>query len=127
MTVAGSNTSRIELGTAVTPIYPRHPAALAQQALTAAQVCRGRFTLGIGLSHKVVVEGVLGLSYDRPAHYMRDYLGALLPLLRGEETHYKGELFEVNGLQIDVPDAAPRSNHHRRIGTGHAEARRPDD
>ncbi|MEM7542858.1 MAG: LLM class flavin-dependent oxidoreductase, partial [Pseudomonadota bacterium] len=109
LTVAGTATQRIELGTAVTPIYPRHPMALVQQALTAAQACAGRFTLGIGLSHKVVVEGMLGLSYDKPARYMRDYLGAMLPLLHGEVTNYQGELFTINGLQIDMPGVAPPS------------------
>src|SRR5260370_11914205 len=34
--VAGSQVAGIELGTAVVPVYPRHPAALAQQALTVA-------------------------------------------------------------------------------------------
>ena len=49
-TVIGHETQHIEIGTAVVPTFPRHPTALAQQALTAAAACRGRFTLGIGLS-----------------------------------------------------------------------------
>ena len=102
LTVAGAKTSTIELGTAVTPIQPRHPMALAQQAMTAAQVCGGRFTLGIGLSHKVVIEGMLGLSYDQPARYMQDYLAAFLPLLKGKVTNYAGEHFKIKNLQIDV-------------------------
>src|SRR6185437_15968408 len=51
--VCGRETSRIELGTAVVPTYPRHPVAMAQQALSAAAISRGRFTLGVGLSHQV--------------------------------------------------------------------------
>ena len=70
LSAAGAVTERIELGTAVTPIQPRHPMALAQQAMTASQICGGRFTLGIGLSHKIVIEDMLGLSYERPAAYM---------------------------------------------------------
>ncbi|MGR8918310.1 MAG: TIGR03564 family F420-dependent LLM class oxidoreductase [Gammaproteobacteria bacterium] len=107
LTVAGTRTSRIELGTAVTPVQPRHPMALAQQAMTAAQASADRFTLGIGLSHKVVIEDMLGLSYDRPARYMREYLGALLPLLAGEVTRYAGELFRITDLAIDIPGIAP--------------------
>ena len=103
LSIAGEKTSKIELGTAVTPVQPRHPMALAQQAMTASQICEGRFTLGIGLSHKVVIEGMLGLSYDRPARYMRDYLGALLMLIEGKESTYIGELFEVKNLKIDIP------------------------
>ena len=46
--LAGQATSKIELGTAVTPTYPRHPTAIAQQAVTAAAAADNRFTLGIG-------------------------------------------------------------------------------
>src|SRR6478672_8140130 len=54
LAIVGRETSRIELGTAVVPTYPRHPAALAQQVLTAQVAARGRLALGIGLSHQVV-------------------------------------------------------------------------
>ena len=64
--MAGSQTSRIELGTAVVPTYPRHPTALACQALTTQAATNGRLALGIGLSHKFVIEDVLGLDYSRP-------------------------------------------------------------
>src|SRR5438093_269526 len=56
-------TGRIELGTAVVPTFPRHPHAMAQQALSAQAIAGGRFTLGIGLSHQIVIEGMLGLSF----------------------------------------------------------------
>ena len=106
LTVAATRTKRIELGPAVTPIYPRHPMALAQQALTAQQVAGGRFTLGVGVSHRVVVENMLGMSYAKPAEYMREYLGALLPLLQGEVVHYDSPRFTVHGLQLDVKGAS---------------------
>ena len=61
MALAGQATSKIELGTAVTPTYPRHPTAIAQQAVTAAAAADNRFTLGIGLAHKVMVEDALGI------------------------------------------------------------------
>ena len=72
----------IHLGTAVVPTFPRHPHALAQQALTTWDATGGRFTLGIGLSHQIVIETMFGLSYDKPAVHMREYLSVLLPLLR---------------------------------------------
>ncbi len=62
LAVAGNQVEGIDLGTAVVPTYPRHPAVLAQQALTAAAACRGRLILGIGLSHKIVIEDMYG--YD---------------------------------------------------------------
>ena len=63
LSLAGRETARVKLGTAVTPTYPRHPTALAQQALTAAAASDNRFVLGIGLSHQVVIENMLGMSY----------------------------------------------------------------
>ena len=101
--VAGRETTRIELGTAVTPTYPRHPMAMAQQALTTAQLSDNRFVLGIGLSHQRVVEGMLGLSYARPVRHMREYLSVLRPLLRGEMVNFEGEIYRFANLQIDVP------------------------
>ena len=103
LALIGRETARIGVGTAVTPTFPRHPTALAQQALTTAAAAGGRFTLGIGLSHKVVIENMLGLSYDRPAKHMREYLQVLMPLLRGETLNHQGELFRVTGLTLTVP------------------------
>ena len=98
---AGRETERIELGTGVVPTYPRHPTAIAQQALTAQVACHGRFVLGIGLSHKIVIENMFGLSYDRPARHMREYLQVLRPLLEGEPVAHSGELYRVSaGLQF---------------------------
>lgn len=104
--VVGRETSRIEIGTAVVPTYPRHPTALAQQALTAGAACRGRFTLGIGLSHPPVIETMLGLSYARRARHMSEYMHVLGPLLRGEHAHHEGEEYRVD-LSLEVPGAQP--------------------
>ncbi len=89
--IAGWETDRIELGTAVTPTYPRHPGALAQQAMTTQAACGGRFTLGIGLSHQLVIEGMYGMSYDKPARHMSEYLNIIAPLLRCEAVDFEGE------------------------------------
>lgn len=102
--IIGRETKTIGLGTAVVPTYPRHPTALAQQALTAQAACGGRFTLGIGLSHKVVIEDMLGLSYARRAQHMREYMAVLGPLMRGEPAKFEGEEYRVN-LALSVPGA----------------------
>jgi len=91
LAVAGRNVPGIELGTAVVPTYPRHPAALAQQAITAHLALGERLVLGIGTSHKVVIEGAFGYSFDRPARHMRDYLSALVPLLVEGRVDVEGE------------------------------------
>ena len=90
MAIIGRETQRIELGTAVVPSFPRHPVALAQQALTTQAATRGRFTLGIGLSHRRIIEEGLGLSYERPARHMREYLAVLTPLLAGRPVELYG-------------------------------------
>lgn len=91
LAVAGGRVPGIELGTAVVPTYPRHPAALAQQALTVQTAVDGRLALGIGLSHQVVIEGMYGLSFDKPARHMKEYLEILLPLLATGRVSYDGE------------------------------------
>ena len=106
LAVAGAQTSRIELATGVVPTYPRHPAAIAQQAVTAQAACDGRFTLGIGLSHQIVIEGMYGLSYDKPAVHMREYLSVLLPLLKGEQIGHASDQYTFRG-GITVPDPKP--------------------
>ena len=109
LTLAAAQTERIELMTAVVPTYPRHPHAMAQQALTVQAAGGGqRFVLGIGLSHAVVIEGMFGLSFDRPARHMKEYLDMLLPLLAGERVQYQGEQYKGN-LFLEVADAEPVS------------------
>jgi F420-dependent oxidoreductase-like protein len=95
LALVGSQVPDLELATGVVPTYPRHPIALATQALTVQQATGGRLTLGIGLSHQVVIEGMFGYSFDKPARHMREYLDALLPLLRGEQVQYQGETLKA--------------------------------
>src|SRR6185436_19459379 len=80
--LCGRATSHIELGTAVVPTFPRHPIAMAQQALSAQAACNGRFALGVGLSHQIVIETMLGFSFAKPYSHMREYLAVLGPLIR---------------------------------------------
>ena len=96
LAVAGADTG-IRLGTAVVPVHPRHPAALAQQALTANLALDGRLALGVGVAHRFFVEGTWGLSFDRPVTYLAEYLDALMPLLHGQEAAVTGERVTMNG------------------------------
>ncbi len=108
LTVAGREVPNVELGTAVVPTYPRHPNILAAQALTVQALIGNRLTLGLGTSHKMLVEGFWGYSFDRPARHMREYLEALLPLVRGEPVNYQGETLKaVFPLPLDIPGASP--------------------
>ncbi|MEE2677252.1 MAG: TIGR03564 family F420-dependent LLM class oxidoreductase [Myxococcota bacterium] len=88
-------TERIELGTWVLPIQPRHPATLALQARTVQEAAGGRLVLGIGVSHAEVVEKRFGLSRAAPAEHMREYLDVLQPLLRGDGVEHRGKRYAV--------------------------------
>jgi 5,10-methylenetetrahydromethanopterin reductase len=96
LAAAGRRTSGIELGTAIMPTWPRHPAALAQQALTADDALNGRLTLGIGASHEVMMSHDLGLPFDRPLRHTREYLAVLGPLLAREPALFRGDVFSVD-------------------------------
>jgi 5,10-methylenetetrahydromethanopterin reductase len=79
----GARTSRIELGTAVVPLQAQHPIALARQALSINAVSGGRLALGVGPSHHWIVREMLGIPYEKPAAYTRDYLEVLNAALQG--------------------------------------------
>jgi F420-dependent oxidoreductase-like protein len=106
LAVVAREVDGIEVATGVVPIHPRHPMVLAAQALTVQAISGGRLTLGIGLSHKVMVEGVWGISFDKPGTYMREYLDALVPMLRGEAVNVQGSLVKANVFQA-VGTAVP--------------------
>lgn len=104
LAIAGREVPGIKLGTAVVPTYRQIPMMLAQQALTVSQIIGDRLVLGIGLSHQVVVEGMWGLSYDKPLRHMREYLDSLMPLLAGEQVSSEGETITTRGgLQLQGP------------------------
>ncbi len=95
LAIVGRDVPRIELGTSVVPTYPRHPMMLAQQCHTVNAASGGRLTLGIGLSHKIVIENMMGMSFDKPVRHMKEYLSVLMPLARGESVAFDGEVYKV--------------------------------
>ncbi|HME68281.1 MAG TPA: LLM class F420-dependent oxidoreductase [Myxococcota bacterium] len=107
ITLMGRATERIELGTAVLPIQTRHPIALAQEVLSNQAVCEGRFTLGLGVSHHWVIEDMLGLPYERPAHQMRNYLEVLNAALRSPgSVNVENDGYRVHS-PMDLTDYGP--------------------
>src|SRR3954469_13422319 len=101
----GQVTERIEIGTAVVPIQPRHPLIMAQQALTTQVACCGRFTLGIGPSHHWIISDQLGLPYDRPARLVGDYLEVLIAAFAGPgAVQVENDNYRVHS-PVDVTDS----------------------
>jgi F420-dependent oxidoreductase-like protein len=104
--LVGAQTSRIEIGTAVVPVQPRHPIVLAKQALSAQVACQGRLSLGLGVSHHWIIDEMLGLPYERPVATMRAYLDVLDQALRGPTTvEVDNDFFRIK-QPLDVTDIA---------------------
>jgi F420-dependent oxidoreductase-like protein len=105
--IVGEVTTSVEIGTAVVPVQPRHPIALAQQALSVQAVCEGRLALGLGVSHHWIIDDMLGLPYERPAATMRAYLDVLDQALRGPgQVDVENELFRIHN-PLDITDVTP--------------------
>jgi len=100
-----SATTRLGVGNGVVPIYPRHPVAMAQAALTLSELSAGRFRLGIGVSHRVSMEASLGLSLREPLAVMREYVGVLRGALGGA-TAFDGRHYKVN-WSLALPERPP--------------------
>src|SRR4051794_36148327 len=103
LAIIGREVPRLELATFVIPTYSRHPLTMAQQSINIQLTSGGRFTLGIGLSHQMVIENMFGLSFDKPLRHMREYLAVLVPLLNGEPADFDGETISTHAA-IDAPE-----------------------
>lgn len=102
LTAVGIAVPDIELGTAIVPTFPRHPMVLAGQTLTAEGVMEGRLTLGIGLSHQVMM-AELGIGFDKPIRHLREYLSILMPLLREGRVAFEGETLSCSATLFQRP------------------------
>jgi F420-dependent oxidoreductase-like protein len=88
-----SATERVKIGTGVLPLYTRHPTAMVQMAATLDELSGGRFILGLGVSHRVTVEGMWGMRLERPVEAMREYLTIVRTSLRDGACSFEGAFF----------------------------------
>lgn len=101
LAVAMHEVSDVQVASGVVPIQNQHPMLLAQRALTLNLIAGGRFTLGVGVTHRTVTEGMWGISWDRSVRRLSEFLDGLLPLLAGEPANATGEMLTTRGaLQI---------------------------
>lgn len=109
VSLMAAHSSRIELGTAVVPLQAQHPIALARQALSTHAVAGGRLALGVGPSHHWIVQDMLGLPYEKPAAYTRDYLQVLNAAIAGPgSVDVENDSFTVhNPMAIGADTAMP--------------------
>ncbi len=108
LALVGRETADITLGTAVVPTWSRHPHTMAAEALTTQAATGGRFVLGIGLSHRPVVENYYKMEWRKPVRHMLDYLDILLPLLHEGSSNHDGEIFSFVGGGERPTDTPPK-------------------
>jgi 5,10-methylenetetrahydromethanopterin reductase len=106
LSLAAPVTDRIELGTGIITTWQRHPAALATQALTLQSASKGRFVLGIGVGHRIMVEGNLGFEW-RPVLHLKEYLAVLAPLMRGDTVTFEGHYFKLKDYKLGAAGQVP--------------------
>ncbi len=106
---AAARTRRIRLGSAIVPIYPRHPLMLATQALVLSDLAPGRLRLGVGPSHRPTVEGAFGIAFTKPLSYLREYVGVLRQYLWQGQVDFRGQFFDVHATLPEgvVPPRVP--------------------
>ncbi|MGI9645684.1 MAG: TIGR03564 family F420-dependent LLM class oxidoreductase [Ilumatobacteraceae bacterium] len=105
--IAGRETSRIELGTAVVPTWTRHPQVMAAGALTAQAASKGRVVLGIGLAHQPAVEDGYGMTWERPIKHMSEYLSILESLLATGSARFRGEVWSLAADSVPITTDPP--------------------
>lgn len=101
--MAAASTTQIRLGTAIVPTYPRHPLVMAQQALAIHDLAPGRFRLGIGPSHRPIIEGSYGLKMTAPLAYLREYVTVLRDLLSEGHIAHHGTFFTITATSRTAP------------------------
>ena len=94
--VAATQTAAIRMGTSILPIYPRHPLAMVAQARTFHELAPGRLRLGIGTSHRPMIEGAYGIPMSAPLEYLREYLAVLRAALWQGQVGHEGRFFHVH-------------------------------
>ncbi len=103
LSVVGQRVADIELGTAIVPTFPRHPITLAGQVQTVRGVLGDRLTLGIGLSHEVMMAN-LGIGFEKPIRHLREYLSILMPLLTDGKVSFDGEVLSCHAEFFRAPE-----------------------
>jgi len=93
--LASNNTSKIQMGTAVIPIFTRHPLVMAQQAMTVQIAASGRLSLGLGLSHKIIMQSSFGLKYENLAQHAMEYLSIINQLNESSSVDFTGQFYRA--------------------------------
>ncbi len=102
--IAATKTSTIRVGTSILPFYPRHPLALAAQVSTFYQIAPGRLRLGIGASHRPIIEGIYGIDMVAPMAHTAEYIKVLRDALWEGKVDHHGRFYNI---KAEPPTKAP--------------------
>ena len=102
LTIVGQQVPHLELGTAIIATFPRHPMVLAGQVHTLRGIIENNFTLGIGLSHEVMM-AQLGIPFEKPIRHLKEYLSIIVPLLNQGKVSFTGQLISCEAEIFDRP------------------------
>ncbi len=94
--VAATRTSSIRMGTSILPIYPRHPLTVFAQARAFHEFAPGRLRLGVGTSHRPVIEGIYGIEMTAPVEHLREYVDVLRAALWEGKVDHQGRFYHIN-------------------------------
>ncbi|MDT7617628.1 MAG: hypothetical protein QOF00_5075, partial [Pseudonocardiales bacterium] len=90
-----ARTERLLLGSGIIQIGTRTPVAIAQAALTLADMSGGRFLLGLGPSGPQVIEGLHGVPFAKPLTRMRETVAVVRQAMAGEKVAYDGSTVRI--------------------------------
>ena len=103
---AAVRTTRIRLGTSITPTFPRHPLVVVQQVQVLAQLAPNRFRLGVGPSHRPTMTATYGIDFHAPLGHLREYVRVIKTLLHHGSVDFDGRYYRAYG-QIRAPLEVP--------------------
>ncbi len=96
--LAAANTTRLELGTAISVAFPRSPMVMAQEAWDLAELSGGRFILGLGTQIKAHIVRRFSTIWDSPGPRLREYILALRAIWntfqRNEPLNFRGQFYQ---------------------------------
>jgi 5,10-methylenetetrahydromethanopterin reductase len=103
----GSATQQARIGSSIVNVYLRHPAVTAAAAAVIDELSGGRLVLGLGASHRSIVEESLGLALTQPLAYLEEYVRVVRAVLSGKPVYHQGEFFRLQGYQLSTKLGRP--------------------
>ena len=103
MTLMAASTTRLGVATGVLPIQTRTPVVLGMTAATLGHIAPGRFSLGLGVSSRAIVEQWNGLTFVPGLAQMREAVQIIRAALSGERVNFDGRFYKIRNFRLLIP------------------------